>query len=112
MNVYDAANELASGMRASQEYKRLAEAKQKLSSDPQAGEMVKDFMKQKQEIELEQLSGKTPAKEKIEQVQKVYELLCVNPVANDYVQAYIRFQLMINDVSKTIGDVVKEVAGE
>ena len=48
----------------------------------------------------------------MEKVQKLYEVLSLNSVANDYVQAYIRFQLMINDISKTIGDVVKEVVGE
>ena len=63
-------------------------------------------------MEIEQFSGKSPDKEKMEKVQKLYELLTLNSVANDYVQAYIRFQLMINDISKTIGEVVKEVAGE
>ena len=112
MNVYDAANELGKAMRESQEYKRLSEAKKKLAADASAESMVKDFMKQKQELEIEQFSGKSPDKEKMEKVQKLYELLTLNSVANDYVQAYIRFQLMINDISKTIGEVVKEVAGE
>ena len=48
----------------------------------------------------------------MEKVQKLYEVLSLNSAANDYVQAYIRFQLMINDISKTISDVVKEVVGE
>ena len=47
MNVYDAANELGRAMRESQEYKRLSEAKKKLSADSSAESMVKDFMKQK-----------------------------------------------------------------
>ena len=112
MNVYDAANDLGRAMRESQEYKRLAEAKKKLSADASAESMVKDFMQQKQELEIEQFSGKTPDKDKMEKVQKLYEVLSLNSAANDYVQAYIRFQLMINDISKTISDVVKEVVGE
>ena len=112
MNVYDAANDLGRAMRESQEYKRLAEAKKKLSADAPAESMVKDFMQQKQELEIEQFSGKTPDKNKMEKVQKLYEVLSLNSAANDYVQAYIRFQLMINDISKTISDVVKEVVGE
>lgn len=112
MNVYDAANELGRAMRESQEYKRLSEAKKKLSEDSAAEIMVKDFMKQKQELEIAQFSGNAPDTGKIEKVQKLYEVLSLNNAANDYVQAYIRFQLMINDISKTIGDVVKEVAGE
>ena len=52
MNVYDAANDLGRAMRESQEYKRLAEAKKKLSADASAESMVKDFMQQKQELEI------------------------------------------------------------
>ena len=48
----------------------------------------------------------------MEKVQKLYEVLSLNGNASEYVQSYIRFQLMLSDVSKTIGDVVKEVAGE
>ena len=112
MNVYDAANELGRAMRESQEYKRLSEAKKKLSADSSAESMVKDFMKQKQKKKIKQFSSKRKKKKKMEKVQKLYEVLSLNSVANDYVQAYIRFQLMINDISKTIGDVVKEVVGE
>ena len=112
MNVYDAANERGKAMRASQEYKRLAEAKARLAEDAAAEAMVKDFMKQKQEVEIDQLSGRTPDKDKMEKVQKLYEVLSLNGNASEYVQSYIRFQLMLSDVSKTIGDVVKEVAGE
>lgn len=112
MNVYDVANELAKAMRESQEFKRLSEAKKKLSEDSSAEAMVNDFMKQKQELEMEQFAGKTPEKEKMEKVQKLYEVLSLNSAANDYLQSYIRFQMMINDISKSIGDVVKEVVGE
>lgn len=112
MNVYDVANELAKAMRESQEFKRLSEAKKRLSEDSAAEAMVNDFMKQKQELEMAQFAGKTPEKEKMEKVQKLYEVLSLNSAANDYVQSYIRFQMMINDISKSIGDVVKEVVGE
>ena len=33
----------------------------------------------------------------------------LNPVASNYLQAYIRFQMMITDLSKTLGDTIKEV---
>ena len=112
MNVYDTANELARGIRDSQEFKRMTEAKQKLSLDAQATDMVNDFMRQSKELEFEKMSGRTPDKDKIEKVQKLYEVLSINPAASDYIQASIRFQMMINDISKTIGDVIKEAAGE
>ena len=36
--------------------------------------------------------------------------LTLNPLAVNYLNAFQRFQLMFQDVSKTITDVVKEVA--
>ncbi len=70
--------------------------------------MVKDFLKQKSEIELLQYQGKEPPKEQIEKMQKLYGVLQLNPVASEYIQNYIRFQMMIGDLSKTLGDTIKE----
>ena len=36
----------------------------------------------------------------------------LNTVAMEYLHAFMRFQMMMGDISKSIGDVVKEVAGE
>lgn len=112
MNVYDLANNLATEMKKSQEFIKVQEAKKALDVDKAASEMVKDFNNQRRELEMEQLSGKEPNKEKIEKVQNLYNVLAVNTVAAEYVQAEMRFQMMLNDVSKVIGDVVKEAVGE
>ena len=89
MNVYDCANELAKAMRESQEYKKLKEAKAALEQDPKGKEMAEEFLKLSQEIELAKYQ-----------------------VAMEYLHAFMRFQMMMGDISKSIGDVVKEVAGE
>lgn len=44
----------------------------------------------------------------MKKMQKLYEVLQLNPVANEYIQNYIRFQMMIGDLSKTLGDTIKE----
>ena len=42
-------------------------------------------------------------------MQDLYNVLQLNPVASNYLQAYIRFQMMITDLSKTLGDTIKEI---
>lgn len=112
MNVYDLANNLASEMKKSQEFIKVQEAKKALDTDKEAAKMVKDFNAQRRELEMQQLSGKEPSKEKLEKVQNLYNLLAANSIAVEYVQAEMRFQMMLNDVSKAIGEVVKEAIGE
>lgn len=65
MNVYDEMNNLCKAIKESHEYKMLAEAKGKLSGDASAESMVKDFLKQKQEIELQQYQGQKPDDAKV-----------------------------------------------
>ena len=108
MNVYDEMNNLCKAIKESHEYKMLAEAKGKLSGDASAESMVKDFLKQKQEIELQQYQSQKPDDAKVKKMQDLYNVLQLNPVAADYIQAYIRFQMMIGDLSKTLGDTLKE----
>ena len=106
MNVYDEMNNLCKAIKESHEYKVLVEAKGKLASDSSAESMVKDFLKQKQELEIAQYQGQKPDDAK---VKKLYNVLQLNPVAAEYIQAYIRFQMMFGDLSKTLSDTLKEV---
>ena len=111
MNVYDNANDLAKAIKSSHEYKKLLEAKQGLSGDKDAGKMVKDFLDKQTQLQIEAMSGKQPDAAKTEQLQKLYELLNMNGKARDYIQAFMRFQMMMEDISKTIGEAVKDVSG-
>ena len=108
MNVYDEMNNLCKAIKESHEYKMMQDVKAKLKGDSSAEPLVKDFLKQKSEIELLQYQGKEPPKEQIEKMQKLYGVLQLNPVASEYIQNYIRFQMMIGDLSRTLGDTIKE----
>lgn len=112
MNVYDCANELAKAMRESQEFKKIKEAKVALEKDPKGKEMTDEFLKLSQEIELAKYQGQEVPESKNEQLKKLTEILALNTVAMEYLHAFMRFQMMMGDISKSIGDVVKEVSGE
>ena len=45
-------------------------------------------------------------------MQQLSSILGLNPVAMEYLHAFMRFQMMLGDVSKSINDVVKDVVGE
>lgn len=112
MNVYDNANELAKAMRASHEYKKLKEANEKLSQDADAKKMVNEFLQLNQEAEIAKFQGGEAPKETVEKIQKLYGVLALNADAMEYLNAFMRFQMMLSDITKSIQDVVKEVMGE
>lgn len=111
MSTLDKAHELARALRGSDEYRRLKELKATLAANKDAEQMVDDFLKKQAELQIEMMQGKQ-SEEKMQQLQKMYELLSINSTAGTYIQAYMRFQLMMQDVSKIIADSVEDVMGE
>lgn len=112
MNVYDCANELAKAMRDSHEFKKLQEAKATLEKDADAKKMVDEFLQLNQEAEITKYQGQEVSKETSEKIQKLYGVLALNSGAMEYLNAFMRFQMMMADISKAINDVVKDVVGD
>lgn len=108
MNIHDKAHELAKGLQQSQEYQEFLAMKQKLESDAHAQKMVRDFIAKKIEVEYEILAGKPEDKEKTDQLQRLYDVLSYNATARDFLHAQMRFQQVMSDVYKIIGDGVAE----
>ena len=52
MNVYDEMNNLCKAMKESREFSMMKEARIKLATDKTAEPLVKDFLKQKQDLEI------------------------------------------------------------
>ena len=71
--------------------------------------MVNDFLQKQTELYIEAMQGKKDP-EKEQNLQKLYELLNMNNKAGTYIQAYMRFQLMMQDVHKIIGESIEDVA--
>lgn len=112
MNVYDNANELARAMRESHEFKKLKEATETLAKDENAKKMVDEFLHLNQEAELAKYQGKEPDKETAEKIQKLYGILALNTDAMQYLNSFMRFQMMLSDITNTIQQVVKDALGE
>jgi cell fate (sporulation/competence/biofilm development) regulator YlbF (YheA/YmcA/DUF963 family) len=106
--IFDKAHELARALKTSDEYRAFSKAKDMLEKDADAKKMVQDFLIKKAEVEYESLTGKQEDKTKVEQLQRMYELLAYNPTARSFMEDYTRFQRIMADVSKIIGDAVAE----
>ena len=109
MNVYDGVNNLAQAIRQSKEYLEYKEVKAKVWADLTLKEQVEEFEKIRYEEQLLAIQGEQQSEEKMKKLQELYEILVKNPDVKDFFDKEVRFNLMIADVNKIIGEAIKDV---
>ena len=108
-NVYNDIHKLAFSLKNSDEYLALAATKKALNMDETARKMVQDFMGKQMELQIAAMSGKQEEnKEKIEQAQKLYEIIALNTNARDYLNNMMKFDRIVQDMYKIINDTIRE----
>jgi len=109
MNPYDAAHALAKALRESTEFKELKEVQVNLKADRSALNMLTDFRKQQFELQKQQLSGLEVADEQKEKIEKLFEVISLNTLVKNFMQAEYRVAVMLQDIQKTIGEATDEI---
>ncbi|MGI6711648.1 MAG: YlbF family regulator [Bacillota bacterium] len=103
MSVYDRAQELAKTLQESEEYQQYIVAKEKLQKDEENAHMLQEFRKRQLEVQIAEISGED-VDSQIEQLEKIYEILSLNPIVNDFLTAEYRLSRVITDVQKILGE--------
>ena len=107
MNVYDNVNNLAKSIKESKEYKEFKEIKQELFVDLKLKEQVEEFEKIRYEEQFLAMQGEKQSDEKMAKLQELYKILVQNPRVKDYFDKEVRFNVMMADVNKIIGEAIK-----
>jgi len=106
MNVYDSAHGLAQAIKASGEFMEYDALKKQVDANPQLAQMIQDVQKKQFELQAKQMMGEEMAPEMMQTVQELYQIIMTDPTASQYMQAEMRFSLMMNDVYKILGEVM------
>lgn len=109
MNVYDEVNNLAKAIKDSKEYQEYKVIKNELSSFPELKSQIDEFEKIRYEEQLLAMQGEAQSEEKMKKLQELYEILVKNPKVKDYFDKEVRFNVLIADVNKIIGEAIKDV---
>ena len=109
MEVYDQVNNLARAIKDSKEYKEYKEVKNYLESMPELKKQVDEFEKIRDEEQLLAMQGEKQTDEKMKKLQELYQILVQNPKVKDYFDKEVRFNVLIADVNKIIGEAIKDV---
>lgn len=109
MNIYDTANNLAHEIKESSEYKEYAEAKNKISNNPDKNIKLKEFEKLRYETQIAVMQGKEVDSEKTKEMQEQYAKLIEDSEIKKYFETEIKFNVMMADVNKILAEAVKDV---
>ena len=109
MNIYDTANRLAQEIKQSEEYMNYKMAKETLNLNATLKEKIKEFDKIRYEVQLEMMQTGKNNEEKYKQMQDLYAELIQNNEAKVFFEAETKFNIMVADVNKIIGESFRDV---
>lgn len=109
MNIYDTANRLAQEIKQSEEYMNYKMAKQALNLNTDLKEKMVDFDKLRYEVQIEMMQTGKNDEEKYKKMQELYAELIENREAKSFFEAETKFNVMIADVNKIIGEAIRDV---
>ena len=109
MNVYDTANRLASEIKKSEEYVNFKLAKQAISLNTELKKKIDEFDKMRYEVQLDMMKTGNSDLEKQQQMQQKYAELVANKKKKKFFDTETKFNILIADVNKIIGEAIRDV---
>lgn len=109
MSVYDTAQELAKEIRQSEEYVTYQMAKQAINLNYELKQKIDEFEKARYDAQIIALQTGKDDETKLRHVQELYGELIQNEEASKYFDAEMKFNILIADVNKIIGEAVQSL---
>ena len=106
MTVYDKCQALAASLKSSREYVEFKDIKEKVMKESGLKEKIDEFEKIRYEEQLLAIQGEEQNLAKMQKLQDLYNILINDPKVKEY---FDKFNLMIADVNKMIGEAIKDV---
>jgi len=109
VTIYDYAHALVKAIKASPEYKNFKNVQEKLQKDSGAKRMLADLRKTQWNLQKQKLSGLEIAPEQEEQLSRLLEVINLNLVVKEYLEAEYRFSIVLTDIQKIIGEAMQDI---
>ena len=109
MNVYDTANNLAQEIKSSDEFKNYKKYKELVKTNTEVNDKIKKFETLRYEVQISAMQGLETNKDKEKELQEVYTELLSKENVKEYFDAEFKFNILLADVNKIIGEAVKDI---
>lgn len=108
MNTYDEAYALAKAIKECDEMKKLVGAAEKIKNNPGAKKMVKDYIMAQMKTDYAKISGKSADEQDLKHLQELAVLVSNNSDAQEYLQAFMKWNQVAADLQKIISDAMAQ----
>ena len=108
MNVYDTANKLATEIKQSEEYVNYKMAREALALNPDLKKKIGEFEVARYDAQLTQMQTGKEDVEKTNKMKELYAELIQIEEAKKYFDAEMKFNILLTDVNKIIGEAVRD----
>ena len=105
VNVYDTAHLLASQLKETEEYKEFHRLKTEAYEDGTNKALLDELKRLQFKMQAKAASGEKPDEEEMQKLMRISSLLQLNQDAGAYLLAEFRFQKLLADIYKILGDV-------
>ena len=109
MNVYDTANKLAEEIKQSEEFITYQMAKQAINLNFELKSKIEEFEKARYDAQIIAIQTGKDDENKLRHVQELYGELIQNQEASKYFDSEMKFNIMIADVNKIIGNAIQSL---
>lgn len=109
MNIYDTANQLAQEIKQSEEYRNYKMAKQTLNLNTELKEKMAKFDQIRYETQMIAMQTGKQDENKYKEMQELYAELIELEEAKRYFEAETKFNIVVADVNKIIGEAIRDV---
>ena len=109
MNIYDTANQLAEEIKQSEEYATYKMAKEAINLNFQLKNKINEFEKARYDAQVIALQTGKDDESKMRHVQELYGELIQNQEASKYFDAEMKFNILIADINKIIGEAIQSL---
>ena len=109
MNVYDKAYELTKALQETNEAKELKAALAAARNDPDAKRMMDNFRDKQTVLQQKMMAGEQPSPEEMESMNKLYEVVTLNPLLNRTFEAERHFSIIFDDVTKIVTESLRTI---
>lgn len=108
-NIYNTANKLAQEIKESEEYITYKTAKETINLNYELKQKIDEFERTRYEAQIIALQTGKDDEQKLKYIQEIYGELIQNQEASKYFDAEIKFNLMITEINKIIGESIQSL---
>ena len=109
MNVIDIAKYLGQEIKKSEEYLAFKEIKERINSNPELKSKIDEFEKVRYSVQISAIQNEGQNEEGMQKLQQIYGMLMEDETIKEYFEKQVRFNVMIADVNKIIGNSIKDL---